>query len=165
MSYTREFVANFGPFTSLALNAKVFDSAGVQVGATITSGFVNHGDGSYSYLATLPDAHVGSLAIYDSANSLRKVRFAINPPGLGAAGGIEFTYTLTQSGSGSPISDAALWFATDAAITNVVWFGVSDAFGVARDNNGNKPRLSPGTYYIWAQKSGYAFDVDIEEVS
>lgn len=80
MSYTREFVANFGPFTSLALNAKVFDSAGVQVGATITSGFVNHGDGSYSYLATLPDTHVGSLVIYDGANPLRKVRYAINPP-------------------------------------------------------------------------------------
>ncbi len=88
MSYTRQFVANFGPFTSLVLNAKIHDSLGVQVGETITSGFVSHADGSYSYLATLADTQVGSLVIYDSTNALRKVRFAINPSGLGGAGGV-----------------------------------------------------------------------------
>lgn len=83
---------------------------------------------------------------------------------LGMAGGIEYTYTLTSSGGGV-IADATLWIATDAAISNTVWFGTTDAFGVARDASGNKPRLAPGTYYIRAQKSGYMFDIDTETVS
>lgn len=165
MSYTREFVANFGPFTSLVLNAKLLDSAGSQVGITITSGFVNHGDGSYSYLATLPDTHVGSLAIYDSANPLRKVRYAINPPGLGAAGGIEFTYTVTNSVTLLPLSNVEVWFSTDNALANVIWYGVTDSFGVARDAYGNKPRLNTGTYYAWRRLSGFVFnDPDTETV-
>lgn len=165
MSYQKVFVANFGPFASLTLHAKLMDSLGVQVGEAITSGLINHSDGSYSYLATLPDTQVGSFVIYDSTNPLRKVRFAINPPGLGAPGGVEFTYTLTSSAGGGLIADATIWFATDATISNVVWFGVTDAFGVARDAFGNKPRLAPGTYYIRAQKSGYIFGIDMETVS
>lgn len=82
MSYTLYFVVDFGPLDALTLNAKLFDAARptpAQVGATITTGFYNFGDGSYDYLATIPDDHVGSFVIYDSSNTDRKFRFAINP--------------------------------------------------------------------------------------
>lgn len=79
---------------------------------------------------------------------------------------IEFTYTLTSTADGSPIEGAEVWFSTDAAGTNVVWTGVTDAFGVARDEHDNLPRLDAGTYYVWRQRAGFTFtDPDIEVVS
>ena len=41
----------------------------------------------------------------------------------------------------------------------------TDAFGVARDANGNKPRLDAGTYFILCRKTGFSFTVDSETVS
>lgn len=80
MSYTLCYVVDFGAAnTGLTLNAKLFDAVGAQVGSTITTGFVNYSDGSYSYLATIPDASVGSFVIYDSALATRKFRFSVNP--------------------------------------------------------------------------------------
>jgi len=93
--------------------------------------------------------------------------------GLGAGnvtifpvGAVEFTYTLTDSVSGDPIAEADIWITTDLAGTNVIWRGTTDAFGIARDVNNNKPRLDAGTYYFWRQKAGYTFsDPDTEAVS
>jgi hypothetical protein len=47
-----------------------------------------------------------------------------------------------------------------------VWYGVTDAFGVARDSYGALPSLDPGTYYLKRHKPGYSFPaVDTEVVS
>jgi len=73
-------------------------------------------------------------------------------------GAVEYTYTVTDSNTGLPIEGAEIWIATDAGGTNVVWNGDTDAFGVARDDDGNLPWLDPGTYYIWKQISGYTDD-------
>lgn len=83
------------------------------------------------------------------------------------AGAIEFTYTATDSGSGLPIPDATVWITTDIAGTNVIWSGVTDTFGVARDVYGNLPWLDAGTYYVWKHKVGYVDDdfPDTEVVS
>ena len=79
---------------------------------------------------------------------------------------LEFTYTVTDSGTGLPIDGVDVDISTDLAGSNVVWCGVTDAFGVARDEGGNLPRLDPGTYYFWRNKSGYIFaDPDTEVVS
>lgn len=78
MSYQLNFVATF-PVAGLTLNAKLYDAAASQVGVTITSGFVDHGDRSYSYLATIPNGHVGTFVVYDSTQPTRAVRFSINP--------------------------------------------------------------------------------------
>ena len=78
---------------------------------------------------------------------------------------IEFTYTLTDSVTGLPIEGAQVWFATDILMGNIVWSGLTDAFGVARDLDGDLPLLDPGTYYIQSQRSGYTFPQDIEVVS
>lgn len=83
-----------------------------------------------------------------------------------AAGAIEFTYTVTSSVTGLPIQGVVVWISTDIAGTNVIWNGNTDAVGVARDDGGNLPWLTPATYYFWTQKAGYVFvNPDAEAVS
>jgi hypothetical protein len=55
-----------------------------------------------------------------------------------------------------PVDGVQVWIATDLAGTNIVWSGVTDAFGVARDVNNNKPSLNAGTYYLWKQLASYS---------
>jgi hypothetical protein len=82
------------------------------------------------------------------------------------AGGVSFTYTVTDDITHLPIEGVEVWFSTDAGQLNIVWKGDTDAFGVARDLSGNLPMLDTGTYYIWRQKAGYTFiDPDTELVS
>lgn len=80
---------------------------------------------------------------------------------------IEFTYTVTNSVTGLPVPAVTVTVSTDLAGTNLVWSGFTDAFGVARDVNGDLPRLDAGTYYFWKWKSGYIDDQnpDTEVVS
>lgn len=79
------------------------------------------------------------------------------------AGAIEFTYTLTTP-LAVPIEGAQVWISTDIGGSNIIWSGVSDAFGIARDVNLEKPWLDAGTYYFWAQLSGYSFSNPDSEV-
>ena len=39
----------------------------------------------------------------------------------------------------------------------MIWSGVSDALGVARASDDEKPWLDAGTYYGWSQKTGFSF--------
>lgn len=84
--------------------------------------------------------------------------------GGGATPGVEFTYTVIDTSS-NPIAGASVWFCTTSARTSYVWFGVTDAFGVARDAAGAKPTLDAGTYYLLVRRPGYSFGNDIEVVS
>ena len=79
---------------------------------------------------------------------------------------VEFTYTVTDAGTGLPIAGVHIEITTDVAGTNVIWCGDTDTFGVARDDNGQLPRLDPGTYYFWRNMPGYIFvNPDTEIVS
>jgi len=122
-------------------------------------------DGWYSYLSTAGEADtIGPLAV--TVNGAGCVQQNLEYVVLQRPSqGIEFTYTLTDSVTGLPIDGARVWFATDAAITNIVWTGTTDVFGVARDEDANLPWLDAGTYYIKARASGYQFSVDTEVVS
>lgn len=113
----------------------------------------NHGDGSWE------DTGAGLTAAQVWSYATRTLT------ALGSAAGVEFTYTVTDSATTNPIADVSVWFSTNSGITNVVWYGSTDAFGVARDANGNKPRLDAGTYYILCRKTGFSFTVDTETVS
>lgn len=113
----------------------------------------NHGDGSWE------DTGGGLTAAQVWSYATRTLT------ALGSAAGVEFTYTVTDSATTNPIADVSVWFSTNSGITNVVWYGSTDAFGVARDANGNKPRLDSGTYYILCRKTGFSFTVDTETVS
>ena len=74
------------------------------------------------------------------------------------AGAIEWTYTLTEQGTGNPIPDADVWISTDIAGSHVIANGRTDANGEVTF------WLDPGTIYCWRQKSGWNFDNPDEEI-
>lgn len=79
---------------------------------------------------------------------------------LAGQGSVSWTYTLTEPDMTTPIADAQVWATTDAAGANVVASGRTNAFGTVTF------ALDPGTYYIWAKKTGYDFaSPDVETVS
>jgi hypothetical protein len=124
------------------------------------------GSGWYRYYATAEEADTyGVIAIKITGAGVvqQNLYYVIGEPTVNA---IEFTYTLTSDLDASPIEGAEIQFTTDAAGAHIVWTGLSDSFGVARDSNGNLPRLDAGTYYVWRQHSSYLFDdPDLENVS
>ncbi len=71
------------------------------------------------------------------------------------AGAIEYTYTIDDGSN--PIEGVEVWISTDSGGTNIIWAGTTDANGVARASDDEKPWLDAGTYYGWAQKAGYSF--------
>ena len=76
------FTMNFGSGNSgLTLNAKLMDTMGGQTGSTITSGFVDLGDGIYSYQHTsIPNDHRGTFLVWAPADpDLGSVGIAVNP--------------------------------------------------------------------------------------
>ncbi len=77
---------------------------------------------------------------------------------------IEYTYTVTDVGTGLPIPGVRVAISTDAAELNVVWCGNTDTFGVARDDGGYLPRLDPGVYFFWRSLAGYIFSNPDSEI-
>lgn len=100
---------------------------------------------------------------YDSeTDSLEAISDAVPPH----AGAIEWPYTVYEPDGVTPIAGVDVWTSTDAAGTNIVWRGVTDAFGAARDVVNEQPWLDAGTYYFWRQAAGYTFtNPDTEVVS
>lgn len=186
MSYTLDYSIALGPgMTGLTLAAQLVNTSGASVGSEVTTGFTEIGDGNYLWHYTaFPDGHRGGVKFYEDGAPGTILAFAaINPEeaeytddyisdiaaGAGTifpAGAINFTYTITDSVTALPIEGVEVWISTDSPAVNIVWKGDTDAFGVARDVNGNLPALDAGTYYFWRQKAGYIFsDPDTEVVS
>lgn len=125
------------------------------------------GSGWYAYLSTAAEADtVGPVSVKaNGAGTIQQnLEYVVESRTPNA---VEYTYAVTDSGTGDPIAGAEIWVTTDIAGTITIWRGITDAFGVARDANGNLPRLDPGTYYFWKQLAGYvdAQDPDTEVVS
>lgn len=123
------------------------------------------GSGWYSYLSTAGEANtVGPIAIkVTGAGAIQQNLEYIVASRVPNA--IAFTYTLTDISDGDPIVGATVSFATDSAISNIVWTGTTDTFGVARDSNGSLPYLAAGTYYVRSVRAGFVFAIDTEIVS
>lgn len=84
---------------------------------------------------------------------------AINAQDAGA-GAITFTYTLTSSVDSSVITGADVWATSDSGGNTVVASGTTNASGQVVFY------LDAGTYYIWAEKSGWNFtNPDTEAVA
>lgn len=125
------------------------------------------GSGWYRYVSTAGEADTaGAIAIYLPAQdgaAEQNLEYVVKSRNALA---IEFTYTVLYQGSGLPIPSVNVSISTDLSGTNIIWVGVTDTFGVARDSNGELPRLDPGTYYFWSQKTGIVFtNPDTEVVS
>lgn len=124
------------------------------------------GNGWYSYLSTDSEADtLGPISLQVTHASIiaQNLEYVVERR---TANAVEFTYTVTDQTSAQPIYAVQVWMTTDVAGANIVWAGYTDAFGIARDSNGEKPLLDPGTYYIFRKKIGYSFtNPDIELVS
>lgn len=171
-----------------ASNTHPLTKIGVAPAASGSSHDMAHtGNGWYSLELTAGDTDtVGRFTITGNASGALPVwnEFQILPPevydnpagavwayasrtltAFGSNTLIEWTYTLTNLQSGQPLAYAQIRLSTDALGNNTVWVGTTDLFGIARDANGQKPRLSAGTYYVWRALSGFVFsDPDTETV-
>lgn len=150
--------------------------SGLGVGFTVligkeSTGFVTGagrkfelGNGHYGYEATANEAsQIGPISVVITHASIvqQNLEYVVETRAINAQ---LFTYTLTNSVSGAPIAFAHIIISSDQDGLTVIWTGQTDAFGVARQN-GELPRLDPGTYYIWRSHPDYTFDdPDVETV-
>lgn len=137
---------------------------GAMVPALGTKG--EKGLGWYWYLSTALDADtIGpvNLSVSGVGTTQQNLEYVC---GVRVLGAISFTYTVTDSVTTLPIDGVDVQFSIDAPGNKVVWYGVTDVFGVARDAQGDLPLLVPGTYYVWRQYPGYnGINPDVEVVS
>ena len=152
------------PGLGVAFNLFVSKAGGVFNPSAGTKGEI--GSGWYRYLSTAAEANtVGPVSVYITAAGAiqQNLEYVVVSRVINS---IEFTYTVTDIGTGLPIPGVDVWFSVDIAGLSIAWVGISDVFGVARDTNGRLPRLDPGTYYVWRHNDNYIFsDPDVEIVS
>lgn len=78
----------------------------------------------------------------------------------------EFEYKVYEADMITPIDGVKVEVHRNAAGTDVYWVGWTNALGEARDTYGFYPRLDPGTWYFFRQKTGWTFsNPDTEVVS
>jgi len=122
------------------------------------------GGGWYSYEITADEADsLGPVAVkVTGAGAVQQnLEYVVRQRTTNA---IKFTYTVDDGSD--PIEGAEVSITRTAVNENTIWNGTTDAFGVARDVNGEKPWLDAGTYYFWTQKTGISFtNPDTEIVS
>src|SRR5512135_514906 len=105
-------------------------------------------NGWYTYYATVAEADtIGPIAIraIGAGTIQQNLEYVVQQRNSGC---IPFTYTVTNSVTLLPVVNADVWVSTDAAGLHIVWSGITDAAGVARDIDGNLPCLDAGTYYF-----------------
>jgi len=107
-----------------------------------------------------------AVAQYTGAASLERdwIHGAIGIDILPLGTAQEFTYTVYETGTVTPIEGVFVEIHRNAAGTDLYWSGVTNAFGIALDEFDNKPRLDPGTWYFWRRKGGISFDNPDTEV-
>ena len=159
-----DVVGNEVPGLGATFTLAVSKAGGAFIPSAGTKGEIS--DGWYKYLSTVAEANtIGPVAIMvtDVLIKQQNMEYVVQQRTINS---IEFTYIVTDIITGLPIPDVNVWFSVDIAGLSIVWVGISDAFGVARDTNGRLPRLDPGTYYVWRHDDNYIFsDPDIEVVS
>lgn len=108
-----------------------------------------------------------AAAQYTGATSLDQdwVTGAVGDVSIPIGTAVEFTYTVQESDT-TPIEGVRVEVHRNATGTDIYRTYWTDAFGVARDEYGDKPRLDPGDWYFWRIKGGWSFDnPDTEVVS
>ena len=146
--------AAFNPFVSKAGAAF---AAGVGAGGEI-------GNGWYHYTLTPAETDtVGPVSMYitGAGAEQQNLLFFVRSACVGCTDRTYIVYSTVAPNP--PILGVSIKITTDIAGNNIVWCGVTDAAGVARDANGDLPCLLPGTYYFWRNAPGYIFsDPDTE---
>lgn len=124
------------------------------------------GLGWYKYTSTQAEANTsGPIAVVITGSGIvqQNLEYIVEDRVITA---ISFSYTLTSDSDASPIENADILIYLDSAGTDLVWIGKTDSFGVARDGDGNLPRLEPGAYFFFRYKNSFSFiNPDMETVS
>ena len=125
--------------------------------------------GAYIRIYTLADLDLYNYfvsAYYSGATVLDQdwVNGAVGIDYIPLGTAIEWTYTVYKIGTTDPIEGVKVEVHRNAAGTDHYRTFWTDALGVSRDEFGNKPRLDPGTYYMFRLKGGYSFDNPDAEV-
>ncbi|MDY6834331.1 MAG: hypothetical protein SVY53_05965 [Chloroflexota bacterium] len=110
---------------------------------------------TYDYLSFVD--YVGTEDL-TPLGAVQKLDVDVNTRATLGAGAMEWTYTLTEQGTGNPIPDATVWVTTDAGGSHVVASGLTNQEGIVTF------WLDTGTVYVWRQKSGWNFSNPDEEV-
>lgn len=121
--------------------------------------------GFYRYVLTVEESLPSgsrSIQVTGSGAVRQNLEYVVRGRNVNAE---ERDYRVVEPDETTPIPDADVYFSIDLAGTNIVWEGVSDTFGYARDVNGLKPWLQDGTYYVRVIKEGYTFPIDTEVFS
>lgn len=145
------------------ITVQVSKNGGAFAGSAGTKAEISNG--WYSYITTAGETDtVGPLAVKVTHATTRQQNLVYYVKAA-ASGAIEFTYTVID-GDTNAIEGVEVWTSTDISGSNVIWLGHTDASGIARDADDNKPMFDAGTYYFWSKKSGYTFtNPDTEVVS
>jgi hypothetical protein len=146
-----------GGNTGLTLEAQLVDTAGVDVGSAITTGFVEIGGGNYEWTnAAMPTGFRGVVKFNISPGGTLMAIVAINPEtvepsSLIGPGSIAWCITV-EDGLAQPISGAEIWVSTDIAGLNVI------AGTLTTDDFGQVTfMLDAGSYYVWKDHPGFNF--------
>jgi hypothetical protein len=130
MAYTLDFSLALGAGnTGLTLEAQIVDTAGANVGAAITTGFVEFGaSGNYLWhTAAMPDSHRGGVIFRLSGGGAVKAFAAVN----GQEVENPDTKTSTRSSHTAAQAGAAVWEEPRASHLTLGTFGIADQ--VVRD--------------------------------
>lgn len=150
---TGEVGIDWGNIANQNNTATLSDTTIKAVTNAVTVGAVNAA--ALAQFFTVNSGQTGAGAVAGSV--VHEIGHAVLAIGtIFPAGAINYTYTLTDSVTLLPIQGADVWFSTDVAGLNIIWKGVTDVFGVARDVLGNLPALDAGNYFVWSQRAGYA---------
>lgn len=122
-------------------------------------------NGVYSYLSTSAEANtVGVVFVKITGVGIiqQNLEYCVESR---AVLSVPFTYTVTDDTTLLPLDGVCVMFTSDQAGSNVIWSGFTDSLGVARDLNGNLPRLDPGVYWAHRSLAGHMFAPDQETVA
>jgi hypothetical protein len=156
-----------GPaYTGLAIGYTVFELDNSTVYSAFTTVGVGEdpvGSGDYHVADGIEAPTEGG---YVSAGTIGNelIRGPVEPKttSVGGISAIEWPYLVTNTNNGDPIPGVQVEF---NVVGNPVWFGITDAFGYARDGNGDHPFLEPGAYDVVSFKVGWIFPDDVENVA
>jgi len=148
-----------------ALTMKISKNGGAlnAVAGTITE----IGEGWYSYLSTAGEADTaGPIAITATgAGTIQQnLEYVVANRILNTK---SYTYPVTRDDTLAAVPDATVEIFTSADRQGLIWVGVTDEFGHARDEFGALPVLQIGKqYYFWTKKVGIIFpNPDVETIA
>lgn len=104
------------------------------------------------WATALPAAYSAGTAGNILGNRLDVAVSSVAGGGAGS-GSEEIVDTVYDLDGTTPLGDVDVYYSTDAAMTNIVASGKTDAFGVVQPH----PQLDAGTYYRRRQKAGKNF--------